>query len=97
MVLTYFVLTTNSALYHLLVQTKVLFVASFSLYSSFQHLASFTTSLSFLLEDSSYSKNYQPRATDKKVLQLLIWVPISDRKSLIGKNIPASFTDKEVF
>ena len=38
-----------------------------------------------------------PQATDKKVLQLSVWVPIGDQKLLIGKNIPASFTDKEVF
>ena len=42
-------------------------------------------------------RSCHPRATDKKVLQRLGWVQISNQKLLIGKNIPASFTDKEVF
>ena len=36
--------------------------------------------------------NLHPRATDKKVLQLSVWVLVRKFQLLIGKNIPASFT-----
>ena len=32
-----------------------------------------------------------PQATDKKVLRLSVWVPISDQKSLIGKKYSCQF------
>ena len=63
-----------------------------------------STSLNKVIAKNQYFEigNYQidschPRATDKKVSQLLVWVLICKFQSLIGKNIPASFTDKEVF
>ena len=43
---------------------------------------------------NNYSiKTCHPRATDKNVLQLSVWVLVRNFQLQIGKNIPASFTD----